>query len=213
LLDSDCLWTKHSETLKHIIGSEKILLRDIYERSDPFKKSPHNLSRADMGQLYSVIDPDYPEPYPIWYGGELIAGKNKNLRLIADELEKVFNISVNKNEKNKLIFANGASIFDGDEFISNFVYNKRLVDIFEAKGYLKRIWTLDSLNNVELDDLKIPIWHLPAEKRTGLELLFNEVVNNKSEFWSVPLCDFNRYLGQYVGIPKKKRFIWKNLLQ
>lgn len=217
LLDSDCLWTQPNEELKSIISCGKILLYDPFNRIDPFQREPAGLSRADIGKLYSSIDPDYPEPYPIWYGGELIAGRHNKLKKIAEELESFFHIVTKMAKENALLFSNGQSIFDGDEFISTYVYNKQSyneqgVEIVEAGAYLKRIWTAYHLNTIEAPDINIPIWHLPSEKTSGLQQVFNEAIRDSSEFWRVPLQDFNRYLGEYVGVPEKKRYTWSQWL-
>ncbi|HEY4491244.1 MAG TPA: hypothetical protein VI958_04550, partial [Acidobacteriota bacterium] len=73
--------------------------------------------------------------------------------------------------------------------------------------YIKRIWSLPDLNNVEPQDLQRTIWHLPGEKNTGLMLLFDEALQPESRFWKLPLSEFTEYLGSYVGVPERKHTI------
>jgi hypothetical protein len=218
LLDSDCLWHKHDEKLMSIINSDKyILLRDTFEPKDYWVKQHANISRADLGRAYLEIDPSYPTLYPIWYGGELIAGKGKNLQIIAKELKAFMDDAKARNLNTPI--SDKKNLYDGMECFSNFVYNKNLVDIYEAKQFIKRIYTTgnkppegtvvmkDGTYNLSQQDINLPIWHLPHEKQNGLQLIFKEVINPGSRFWKVPLEEFSAYLGSYVGIPQRKYFL------
>lgn len=205
LLDSDCLWNRHDNSLFKVINSDSILLRDTFEMKDAHTQGKYNLSMADMGKVFQKIDPDYPCLYPIWYGGEIIGGQGKKLKVIAEQLRSLLKkVSQPKFDHSSLTLPNGKTFFDGMEYCTSFVYNQGLVEVYDAKKYLKRIWTLEQYNNVKTSDLQIPIWHLPAEKRAGLSLLFNKAINLKSKFWQISLDDFPYFLGEYVGVPERK---------
>lgn len=217
LVDSDCLWHKHNEKLLSTINSDNyILLRDTYEVSDYWVEQPHHITRDDMGKVYSEIDPNYPTPYPIWYGGEFIGGKGRNLQAIAHEL-KVFMDDLKDRNLNPPL-SNIRNLFDNEEYVSNFIYNKKIIDIYEAKDFVKRIYTTgrdepkmkgtamkENTYNVDQQDVNIPIWHLPGEKQNGLKFIFQEAINPRSKFWKVPLDEFTTYLGSYVGIPERRK--------
>ena len=202
MFDSDCLWNQPSEELKSIVLSDKVLLYDVMKMND----QPNNLSSDLLGKLYLEIDPKYPTPFPKCYGGELIGGKSNMLRVVSEECERFFNLALDKCSTQSLLSKDGIGVFDGDERISNYVYNKGIVDIYDVEGYIRRIWTATHLHTVRSSDIEIPIWHLPSEKTSGLQQLFNKSVKDESTFWSTPLEQFNRYLGEYVGIPEKKKF-------
>ena len=204
LVDSDCLWVNCNNNIHNIIQGEKILLKVVHKNSDPYDRSYHNLSMSDMGELFLKIEEDYPEAYPVWYGGEIIAGRNNNLKIIADELQRIFLLILSSSNKKDFIFSNGLKIFDGDEFLSSYVHNKKIVDIVEDDNFIKRMWTMDDFNNIVQADLERVIWHLPAEKSRGLYLLFKEVIKEDTGFWDVDITKFNHYLGDYVGVPERK---------
>jgi hypothetical protein len=212
LLDSDCIWANISPQLHSTIQEPKILLYDIYKKDDPFEKHPaHNLSMADIGKVFKSIDPACPEPYPIWYGGEIIGGRSSVMKVIANELENVFNQIIEQSKTHQYLFANGQNIFDGMEHFTSLVYNKKLTEIGDASKFIKRLYTGETLNNVEPEDINLPIWHLPAEKQRGMLLLFKEAVRLNSKFWSVEPKNFSHYLGEYVGIPTRKKDISNDL--
>ncbi|WP_158860059.1 hypothetical protein [Lunatibacter salilacus] len=205
LLDSDILWHKKDVVLDDIMSSgEYLVLQDTYQRSNKPLEKLHNISMKDMGDLYRLIGiQGYNQPYPIWYGGELIGGSPQTLGKVAKNILELLNYCKEEDNKgNKFLFPNGNSIFDGDEFISSYVYNSMDVKIYDSYNrHIKRLWTAEVYNNVSEGDENIPIWHLISEKGTGLKQLFYESVNPDSEFWNC--TDFTEYLGKYVGIPKR----------
>jgi hypothetical protein len=200
LLDSDCVWTKPSEEFINQITSENILLYNVYFESKPGEV--YYDVRLALGKIYKEIDPTYPDPAPIQYGGELISGKATHLRVIAHKMKEVFDTVVKRYKAGPPVFFRESSLFDGDEFLSAFVLNNMPFKKVEANKYLKRIWNTFRVSTVKPEDMDLVIWHMPFEKTQGFPLLFKEVINKNSEFWSVPIDQFNVYLGQYLGVPK-----------
>lgn len=206
LLDSDCLWVRHSKDfIKKVASEDRLFLLDFSKRKDSSSPALENIASADLLTKFQKIDSTYPCLEPVWYGGELIAGKGKNLKIITDELSLLFNRVADENwDRQSLTFDNGKNMFDGMELSTSYVYNKYKSDIYNCKKYIKRIWTLSVYNNVSESDLNIPVWHLPGEKKTGLNLLFYKATDPKSKFWKISSEDFPLYLGRYVGIPARK---------
>lgn len=203
LLDTDCLWIRSCKDFESLMFNNEILLYDTYQRTDPYLKEPHNLSMFDMGRLYREIDSDYPNAFPVWYGGEIIAGYGSTLALLAERFVAIYNKIADIDEPSLLKFSNGKSIFDGDEFLTNFVYNDGTIKIKSANEIIKRIWTSKQINNASSQDLKLQIWHLPAEKETGLDLLFKKAIDLTSAFWKIDLEMFPKYVGEFVGVPRR----------
>ena len=206
VLDSDCLWTRPNRALDEQILSGRLLLLDNYKRKDPFLASPHNLSMSDMGLLYKQIDPSYPTAFPIWYGGELTAASGPVFAELSASLLDLHRFLVTQAQEHQqmFVFSNGSTMFDNDELYTNFVFNRGKLPIMDISDSAKRMWTLDSLNNITDNDLDLTLWHLPGEKETGLFLLFNEATNGNSGFWNVPIEEFPRYLGRYTGVPQRE---------
>jgi hypothetical protein len=200
LLDSDCVWTKPSEEFINQVASENILLYNVYIGSKAGEV--YHEVRLALGKIYKEIDPSYPDPEPIQYGGELITGKGANLKVVSDKMKEVFDTVVKKYKEGPPVFFGESSLFDGDEFLSAFVLNNMPVKKMEANKYLRRIWNTFRISTVKPEDMDLVIWHMPFEKTQGFPLLFKEVINKQSEFWTVPIHLFNIYLGQYLGVPK-----------
>lgn len=201
LLDSDCVWVRPDNFLTQVFQKNTVLLYDYYNMSNPHTKI-HGISREEIGNLYREIDPDYPQPHPIWFGGEIIGANSEHLGQIGEQLEKVFALILAKYPEYPPRFADGTSIFDGDEYLSSFVYNQMTIPWVNATGYLRRIITALTYHTARPEDLNLTIWHLIEEKTQGFPLLYKEVTNENSYFWRVPLTEFSRYLGQFFGLPR-----------
>lgn len=209
ILDSDCIWTKKDKELTQLIKSDKLLIFDVYDRKDPKDKGPHNFSRHDMGRLFKYIDSKYPKKYPIWFGGEIIAGSAKNLKIISNELHSVYNHILQIAQDPAQMIYSKKMLERGMEFLASYVINKEKVQWHEAKKYIKRIWTSKKINNVSPEDINLTIWHMISEKIMGIPALCEEVLNRNSTFWQMPLENFNIYLGEYLGVPERKHRIKK----
>jgi hypothetical protein len=200
LLDLDCVWIRSAENLINSIESGLLLLYDNYEMTDPLKKI-HGMSMAEMGKVYQEIDPNYPTPYPILFGGEFIAGSNHHFRRITNDLTAAFHQILENYPQQPPMFCHQQSIFDNDEYLTSFVYNRMEMSWTNAKQYIRRINTDMSYSSARPSDMDLTIWHLLDEKTQGFPLLYKEVINSKSFFWKVPLDKLSQYLGGYLGIP------------
>lgn len=209
LLDCDCVWSRRdNELLELIAKGNYLLLQDTYQRGHtPLLKEPHGISMEDMGKLFKTIPVlDNQKMYPIWYGGEIIAGSQDHFREVSDNVLKVLEYCKKQLDSGKFIaFNEKSSIFDNDEYISSYVFNSlKGINILDSYGkYSRRIWTAPYLNNVVEKDVTIAIWHLTAEKETGFNDLFNDIISEKSLFWRTD-TNTSQYLGRYFGIPRRE---------
>src|ERR1017187_2958173 len=207
LLDVDCIWTKRDEDLFEVLMcGNNLLLQDTYQNSLRPDKKNHDLNMKDMSELYKTIPINsFKSEHAIRYGGELIGGSSEQLKIIANKLLLTIDYCKEQYDLgNEIQFNNGFSIFSGMEFISSYIYNSLPdVNIYDTFGkFSKRLWTNIQPNNVKEKDIELTIWHLPAEKDSGLKELFNEIIQDSSLFWEMNY-GFEFFLGKYVGIPKR----------
>ena len=73
--------------------------------------------------------------------------------------------------------------------------------------YVKRMWTGLRYNNVKRGDENLAVWHLPAEKRSGLYRLYllleqQRNIRDEEGFW--------KKAGEYTGVPCAgiKKIVW-----
>ena len=210
LLDNDCIWSKRDDRLFSLLAEGNYLfLEDTYQRSEtPLRKKPFNLSMKEMGDCFKSIPvlKSYKD-YPVWYGGELIGGSPYLFRRISEALKKTMAYCISQSESgNEIVFQNGNSIFHGMELITSYVYNSfDDIDIYDTQGeFSKRMWTIGWPNNYQEGDITLAIWHVTAEKESGLKRIYYELIKESSPFWTEPDSDQAKFLGSFVNIPNKK---------
>lgn len=204
LMDSDCVWTHPLPDLSTLLQPDTLLISNPYGERKPNRRHPDRLSRADMGKLFGTLDPVYPNKYPTWYGGEMVGGSGAAFRTFYAELKRVWALVLDYAKHAPPRFVNGLSIMDSDEYVSAYVYNRGVVKIHIEPGFFRRVYTQEFPNTVRAADLDLAVWHLPGEKERGLLLLFQQAVQTNSPFWQTPLSEFPRYLGSFVGIPRRQ---------
>lgn len=203
LMDGDCVWTQPVTNWGNLLRHNTLLLTNPYGKHAPFERHTDRLSRADMGALYRRVDETYPEKYPDWFGGELIGGSAETLRLYYAEFKRAWTLMTAYASRAPLRFHNGLSLFDADEYITAYLYNRGALATHVEPGFFRRIYTQEFPNTVRPSDMNVAVWHVPGEKERGLSLLAGQVVDPASAFWQTPLNEFPAYLGAYVGIPRR----------
>lgn len=202
LLDSDCIWTQPAPALlQQLRQPETLLLLDAEPDAGPDTKI-HGLSRRGIGNLYRQLDPAYPVAVPHHYGGEILGGSRQRLAEVDAEVRGLWQRVLHSYPSAPPRFESGRSLFDGDEYLTSFVYNRLLQPGTDASPYIRRIWTSYRNTNVRATDLALPIWHLPNEKNQGLPLLCRRVLNPSSTFWRTDPANLARYLGRFLGVPQ-----------
>jgi hypothetical protein len=200
LMDLDCLWTAKWDNLDDLLNKYDLLVLDRnYNR-----KNKDHITK-EMGELFQEINPDYPVKYPVWYGGGFIAGNPDSFRILSNKIKQIFDLLVSRANNNihYTLSYNGQTMLDGDENIQSYVCNDSNLGLYDVNNYVKIVFTSISYNNASKEDYKYVIWHLASEKLRGLSLLFNEIKNSDSIFWSLQKDDIKYFLGKYVGIDKK----------
>lgn len=213
LLDSDCVWTKQNNELLNLLKTDQVLLYDVYQSYKGTKGKYHEV-RVKLGKLYKEINPDYPKAEPTQFGGEFVAASNKKFKAMADLMEDAFKLILSKFKDQPLRLDEDRRIFDGMELLTSYVYNSMPLKFFNARDFISRIWNALKFSNTSQEDMRLTIWHMPSEKTQGFPLLYKKIIDKNSEFWSVPLDNFNIYLGKYLGVPKqfvKERYVMLTL--
>ncbi|QHT70291.1 hypothetical protein GXP67_28385 [Rhodocytophaga rosea] len=210
LLDSDCVWVKNSLSFFQAIDHEKLLVYDCYQRTDPYEKRS-GLNRMDLGEMFNRIDPAYPVAAPIHYGREIIGGNGRMFREISNQMHQFFRHVLQTYGNDPPRFPNGNSIFDYEEYVTSFVYNKMPDRLIEAGDLIHRVAAPYQKNS--LAAMNYTIWHLLAEKRLGFMFLFKKVFDLKSAFWKIPLDNLDEYISKHMGVSRRKSVIEKYLVR
>lgn len=169
ILDSDCIFRgpigNFLCTIKGGVGAYPVgyaLNRDINGNS----VASLTLMRD------AIVGLSFTKPIT-YYGGEFYAIPVPVLDLVRDLVSSTL-IWI---EDNRHYFGQKFT----EEHILSIVLNSlpETIPVIDASVVIKRIWTSYVYNNVTGNDVDIPIWHLPAEKKRSFVKLFDYAIKNK----------------------------------
>ncbi len=188
LLDSDCIIRENLDELFSEIRNNGLLTLPM-----PFdlEYDINGITRRDMRQIYAELDGRDPGFDPIYYGGEFFASNLDNVKNINRMMPTVWEALMQR-------FREGKKKFHYEGPTLSYMYFK-IRKFATAERFIKRIWTSHKFSNVQSEDARLSILHLPAEKTGGIALLFNLL--KKGELPG------SEELGGYLGVPKRKRFL------
>ncbi|MCY7384413.1 MAG: hypothetical protein LH628_17885 [Microcoleus sp. CAN_BIN18] len=192
-LDSDCVWVNSADRIIADIEKHGLTTYDLYEPDD---KKISGLTRQEMQKIYEELGYKVDEP-PKYFGAEFIVGSGKHIKILSDEVDSIWETCLQR-------FAAGETKFNTEEQMLSYIYNKLGYARSSGNAYFNRVWTSPIYYTANEGDLKMDVWHLPAEKGYGIKRLFAQVANPNSDFWNVPVGElFIKYVAGYMGIPKR----------
>jgi len=192
-LDSDCVWVNSADRIIADIEKHGLTTYDLYEPDD---KKISGLTRQEMQKIYEELGYKVDEP-PKYFGAEFIVGNGKHIKILSDEVDSIWETCLQR-------FAAGETKFNTEEQMLSYIYNKLGYARSSGNAYFNRVWTSPIYYTANEADLKMDVWHLPAEKGYGIKRLFTQVANPTSDFWNVPVGElFLKYVAGYMGIPKR----------
>lgn len=187
LFDSDIVWLNPWPKAPSGLHLYKAFVRPASQ------KEPTGISSHDLCDMYESLGGASLRHPVHWCGGEFIAGDNVTLREFMAQAIAVFHSWQEQFDPSAHRFANGASVFDNDEFLLSRV---ALDWTPEFTPDLKRVWTEDR-GGGDLSHRKLAALHLPNEKLTGIAGLFDCLVMEE-----VPVTI--ELLTDWCGIPARR---------
>lgn len=189
ILDSDCIIHAPLDTLFADIRQQGLLVLPM-----PYSETfdINGITRQDMRRIYTELDGSDTGTNPLYYGGEVFAATLPVIRQINSMAGDIWEKMLERHR-------NGQEKFNEEAHFLSYCYHK--IGTFGLlEPYIKRIWTSPKYTNVQPEDVKLPIWHLPSEKTGGIALLFRHLISGPKSWKSDEL-------GGFVGVPKRKRYL------
>jgi hypothetical protein len=150
--------------------------------------------RALFEALLGTTLADVPE----YYGGEFFAATGPEIVRLNAESAPLW-------DECMLRAAAGTAKLNEEAHYLSFLYFKLGFRGGTANEFIRRIWTQRRLMDSTPSDLKLPIWHVPAEKGFGYRDLYRYVADPESWFWKDSTdCFWKTRLASLMGIPRPK---------
>ena len=192
LLDSDCVVTRSLGTLDAVVREHG---RGVYPVAFPVEAEVNGLSRADLADLARELHGTGDARDLPYLGGEFFAFREDVLRTDLERLDEAFAWMLRRaeqglprpNEEAQLVSVTVGPDLTGPELLEETI---------------RRIWTQPwQLRNVVPADRELAVWHLPAEKRTGLRRVHRAYLDPAGWFWTAPHQEWLDRVGYLVGVP------------
>ncbi len=197
ILDSDCLWTKSSDPIWELMDTYP-WPNYIYDYEPDHVVN--GISRVGMQQVFSELSGRTVTDVPNYSGGEILAVTTEKAVEIIEGFEIVWPQLLVRHDE-------GLPKLNEEAHVLSYLHLEKEGLHGEGKlnEHIKRLWTLEKgFNNVEPADESLTIWHLPAEKREGIAMIFRRLRDRRSSFWTLSLPELTTWMGGLVGIPSRK---------
>jgi hypothetical protein len=195
ILDSDILWTSASKAtlLWSTIRKEGLA---CYEVGYDVDHRVNGLSINDLRHLTTRLGIT-PMGRLSYCGGEFIAGTHTEIRRLSSETSQIWSQLMDLHR------ADSSLAFE-EAHILSMAYSLMGHQPGTADAFIRRLWTQPMKpRNVTPQDLRLSLWHVPAEKKYGLARLYKQLQRRKMpDFLSLSDVEFTHRMGDQVGIPR-----------
>lgn len=190
LVDSDVLVTASLDPLFALLDGADYAGYVVDTGPD---EAINGLTRRWMAGVVEGLTGRGAEPVP-HYGGELFAAAlatwRRDRAVFADLLD-----SAQRG-------AGSAAALRTEEHIWSVAFALLGVPVADAQQAIKRIWTSPRFSNAAPGDERLPLWHLPAEKRYGFHDLFRDLARRDFPVTMDP-DEFRALAMRLCGVPRK----------
>lgn len=165
ILDSDCIFTKPINPIYDILDTN-IAATYVYEYEEDHKIN--GLTRKEMKVLFNELGYEV-DSSPLYSAGEILLASGKFIKNVAQDFPNLFQDLLQRNN-------NGNLKFNEEAHVLSYYYYKHDASLGTLNNFIKRLWTdKTKFRNVEKKDENLAIWHLPAEKTTGIRDIYNQI--------------------------------------
>jgi hypothetical protein len=180
LLDSDCVFIRSiPDSILERVNTFGILRYDL-GNSDDTKEN--GLSNKDLASLAAEYEPPLEREVIRYAGGEFFCGR-------ADLLDQVITIGRKAYHESLRRHTEGLPKFNEEAHLLSYVYEVLGSPDASANDVIKRIWTdRGCFSNVDGSESGLTIWHLPAEKKSGIINAFRAIASGESFPENIETC-------------------------
>lgn len=162
ILDTDCVITGSLAGLYQDVEKNGVVALTI---DYPIDKNVNGCSVKEMREIYAECYGGAEPKDLVYSGGEICAINSTRIPKLFEHFSEIWKVNYKRYEAGKV------KLTDEAHSLSCIYYHMGCQNNLGA-SYIKRMWTDLRCDTVEPQDAKLPIWHLPAEKKFGLQKLF-----------------------------------------
>lgn len=198
LTDSDCIWRAGLSSFEEKIFEHKCLLYTLEPNDQKNYEVGQSVNGLSHKRMKEIIEQSFQMKLSTeaqYHGGEFFAATKEFCKDIVSSFEKLW-------ERSCLEANQFDSIKEEAHFLS-IIAESRRVKHSTANGIVRRMWTNFEDFNLVSDDLKLAIWHLPAEKKYGFKRLWRWLSQSERNWEDFSVQEINQVTAQYMGVPNR----------
>jgi hypothetical protein len=193
MLDSDCVFLKRLDGLFELCNEKKCL---TYLLDSPQDEIINGISRLQMKGVYESLLQKNINVVPEYHAGEFFMAKVSIIKKFSEQFQTIWPklLELHQQGKPKLV---------EEAHVLSYIYYINEYDGGEANSFIKRIWT-DPTNfrNASSEDISLAIWHVPAEKKYGIEKLFQIFKQSNFDTSQIAESDYKKLIGRELTVPE-----------
>src|SRR4051794_14101406 len=191
VLDSDVVVRRPLGAMAAEIRAAGFLPMEIPFSAD---QDVHGVTREDLRSLHGAWRGHGLGFLPAYQGGELVAGTAGELRRLLADVESVYRWALEEQVA-------GRPHPNEEAQMISIARPVRSEDV-RGNAWIERIWTQPWTHRaVPENAAELPLWHLPAEKKTGLKSLHRPALTPDSWFWRAAEEAWDQRVQDAVGVP------------
>jgi hypothetical protein len=193
VLDADCLWLTSAKYVEESIDRLGVLTYLLDEKAYGKDEFINGITRYDMAKFLNDMGGGDRESVP-YCGGEIFAASSAEIIRIADQIPQMWN----------RVLGGGKTAPQEEAHFLSIIYALNGYDIGTANTHIKRMWTALKHSNVDVSDLALTIWHLPAEKKYGFKRLFDRLRSGDCQLKHLTALGFRPEIYcRVMGVPRR----------
>lgn len=195
VLDSDCLVT--GPVTPELVGPTGLASLIIPTPADVQENGVSPREMAALATDFPGTDwPGSPDGIAPYLGGEVLAARVDVLRRILQRGEQIFPWALERR-------AAGLPSLNEEAHLLSLAVHTLGLRWADASTFIQRLWTQPwKFRTVAPDSGELLIWHLPAEKKTGLLRIDRAVRDAGSWFWKDSAIRWRRTASALTGVPR-----------
>lgn len=192
MLDSDCVFNNKVEKLFEMVRDKGCI---TYTLDYPEDEIINGISRREMREVYETLLHRVVEEIPVYHAGEFFMAEVSVIKKFSENFRSIWPslLNLHKEGKKKLV---------EEAHVLSLIYYINDIAGGEANEFIKRMWT-DPTNfrNVLMEDQNFAIWHVPAEKKYGIEKLFQIFKSNNFDSKRFTNENYSKMISHELGVP------------
>lgn len=200
LTDSDCIWRAGLSSFEDKIFDHECLLYTLEPSDQKNYEIGQSVNGLSHRRMKEIVEQNFNVKLSTevqYHGGEFFAATKNFCKNIVGSFPKLWEQSC--------LEANEVDSIKEEAHFLSIIAESRGVKHSTANGFVRRMWTNFEDFNLVRDDLKLAIWHLPAEKKYGFRRLWHWLSQSRKNWDDFSTQEINQITAQYMGVPNRDK--------